>query len=54
MLSYVLAVLGACANATSSVLRRKANRQVPGRENPSRRLIRSLLRKPVWSESQAG
>ena len=29
MLSYVLAVLAACANATSSVLQRKANREVP-------------------------
>ena len=28
MLSYVLAVLAACANATSSVLQRKANREV--------------------------
>lgn len=48
MLTYILAVLGACANATSSVLQRKANRQVPGRENLSWRLIRSLLHKPVW------
>jgi hypothetical protein len=29
MLSYLLAVLAACANATSSVLQRKANQQVP-------------------------
>lgn len=48
MLTYVLAVLGACANATSSVLQRKANRQVPGGENLTWRLIRSLLHKPVW------
>jgi hypothetical protein len=33
MLTYVLAVLAACANATSSVLQREANRQVPKREN---------------------
>ena len=31
--SYVLAVLAACANATSSVLQRKANREVPPNEN---------------------
>lgn len=48
MLSYVLAVLAACANATSSVLQRTANRKVPRRQNLSWRLIRSLLREPVW------
>jgi drug/metabolite transporter (DMT)-like permease len=48
MLTYVLAVLAACANATSSVLQRKANRQVPKRENLSLRLLWSLAHEPVW------
>jgi hypothetical protein len=48
MLSYLLAVLAACANATSSVLQRKANKQVPQNENLSWKLIRSLLHEPVW------
>jgi drug/metabolite transporter (DMT)-like permease len=47
-MTYVLAVLAACANATSSVLQRKANRQAPTRENLSLRLIWSLVHKPVW------
>ena len=48
MLSYVLAVLAACANATSSVLQRRANRKVPKKQNLSWRLIWSLLHQPVW------
>jgi drug/metabolite transporter (DMT)-like permease len=48
MLTYVLAVLGACANATSSVLQRKANRQAPKRQNLSLKLIWSLAHEPVW------
>ncbi len=48
MLTYLLAVLAAAANATSSVLQRKANRQVPQKENLSLRLIASLLRRPAW------
>ncbi len=48
MLTYVLAVLAACANAVSSVLQRKANKRVPQRENMSLRQIRNLLRQPVW------
>ena len=48
MLSYLLAVLAACANATSSVLQRKANREVPQSENLSLRLIGRLLHQPVW------
>ena len=48
MLSYILAVLAACANATSSVLQRKANKQVPTNENLSWKLIQSLLHEPVW------
>ncbi len=48
MLTYILAVLAACANATSSVLQRKANKRVPQKENMSLRQIRDLLRQPVW------
>ncbi len=48
MLSYVLAVLAACANAASSVLQRKANKDVPSQENLSWRLIWSLFHRPVW------
>jgi drug/metabolite transporter (DMT)-like permease len=48
MLTYALAMLAACANATSSVLQRKANREVPRKQNLSWKLIRSLARKPVW------
>lgn len=47
-MTYLFAVLAACANATSSVLQRKAGRQVPQGENLSLRLIRSLLHQPVW------
>lgn len=48
MLSYAAAVLAACANAVSSVLQRKANRQIPRKENLSWRLIWGLLHEPVW------
>jgi drug/metabolite transporter (DMT)-like permease len=48
MLTYLLAVLAACANATSSVLQRKANAQVPRKQNLSPRLIWSLAHQPVW------
>jgi drug/metabolite transporter (DMT)-like permease len=48
MLTYLLAVLASCANATSSVLQRKANREVPQQQNMSPRLIWSLLHNPVW------
>jgi drug/metabolite transporter (DMT)-like permease len=48
MVTYLLAVLAACVNATSSVLQRKANQQVPQNENLSWKLIRSLLHEPVW------
>ena len=48
MLTYVLAVLAACANAVSSVLQRKANKRVPQRENMSLRQIWTLLHQPVW------
>jgi drug/metabolite transporter (DMT)-like permease len=48
MLTYVLAVLAACANATSSVLQRKANREAPQKQNLSMKLIWSLAHEPVW------
>jgi hypothetical protein len=35
VLTYVLAVMAACANGLSFVLQRKANKQVPQRENLS-------------------
>lgn len=47
-MTYLFALLAACANATSSVLQRKAGRQVPQGENLSLRLIWSLLHEPVW------
>ena len=48
MVSYLLAVLAACANATSSVLQRKANRKIPQNQSLSLRLIASLVHQPVW------
>jgi drug/metabolite transporter (DMT)-like permease len=48
MLTYGLALLAACANATSSVLQRKANLKVPRSQNLSLRLIWSLMHEPVW------
>jgi drug/metabolite transporter (DMT)-like permease len=48
VLTYILAVLAACANATSSVLQRKANKRVPQNENMSLRQIWDLLHQPVW------
>jgi drug/metabolite transporter (DMT)-like permease len=48
VLKYLLAVLAACANATSSVLQRKANREVPRKQNLSPRLIWSLAHQPTW------
>ena len=47
-MTYLLAVLAACANATSSVLQRKAGRGVPQGQNLSPRLIWSLLHEPAW------
>jgi drug/metabolite transporter (DMT)-like permease len=46
--TVLLAVLAACANAASSVLQRKADRQVPKAENLSLQLIVSLVHEPVW------
>jgi len=48
VLTYLLAILAACANATSSVLQRKANREVPRKQNLSPRLIWSLAHQPTW------
>jgi hypothetical protein len=48
VLTYPFAVLAACANATSSVLQRKADKRVPQGENLSLRLTGSLLHQPVW------
>jgi drug/metabolite transporter (DMT)-like permease len=48
VLKYFLAVLAACANATSSVLQRKANREVPKKQNLTPRLIWSLAHQPTW------
>lgn len=47
-MTYLLAVLAACANATSWVLQRKADQRVPQGQNLSVRLIGSLLHQPVW------
>jgi drug/metabolite transporter (DMT)-like permease len=47
-LTYFFAVLAACANATASVLQRKANREISRKENLSWKLIRDLLHEPVW------
>ena len=41
-MTYLLAVLAACANAISSVLRRKANREAPQKQNLTLKLIWSL------------
>ncbi|MEV8565404.1 DMT family transporter [Streptomyces sp. NPDC051322] len=48
MLSVLLAVLAAVANAAASVLQRKAARDQPESENLSWRLLLSLLHRPVW------
>ncbi|MGW7003079.1 DMT family transporter [Streptomyces sp. NPDC054933] len=48
MLTYVLAVLAACANAAASVLQRRANIGLPAEDSLSLRLIKGLLRRPVW------
>jgi drug/metabolite transporter (DMT)-like permease len=48
VLTFFLAVLAACANATASVLQRKANREVPRNQNLSLRLIWSLAHQPTW------
>lgn len=48
MLSYLLAVLAAGANATANVLQRRANREEPPELSMSPRLFVELVRRPVW------
>ncbi len=48
MLAYIFAVLAACANAASSVVQRKANKDQPAEDNLSWRLIVDLLHDPIW------
>lgn len=48
MLSYLLAVAAACANAAANVLQRKANREEPEELSMSPRLFADLVRRPVW------
>lgn len=48
MLSAVLAVFAAVANALATVLQRKAARDQPAGENLSWRLIWHLLHRPIW------
>lgn len=48
MLAYLFSLLAAFANAASSVLQRKADREEPAEESLSPRLIWALLHKPVW------
>ncbi|MGH9064912.1 MAG: DMT family transporter [Acidimicrobiales bacterium] len=48
MLTYLFAGLAACANAVSSVLQRKADKDESSEDNLSLRLIWDLLHKPVW------
>lgn len=55
MLSILLAVVAAGVNATSSVLQRKANRDLPaGGGGPTRAVIAGLLRSPAWCAGIAG
>lgn len=53
-MSYLLAVLAACANAVSSVLQRKANREMPSEYSLRLSLIRQLLHRPVWFAGVTG
>ncbi|HUO37805.1 MAG TPA: DMT family transporter [Mycobacterium sp.] len=48
MLVYVFSVLAACANAASSVIQRKANKDLPAAHNLSPRLILDLLHDRLW------
>jgi drug/metabolite transporter (DMT)-like permease len=54
VLTYVLAILAACANAASSVLQRKASRSLPSEDSLRPRLILKLLRRPIWFAGVAG
>lgn len=48
MISYVLAFLAACVNATGNVLNRKASREAPERLQFRLRLFADLSRRPAW------
>src|SRR4051812_20901230 len=54
VLTYLLSVLAACANAVSSVLQRKANRDLPPELSLRPKLIVELARRPVWLAGVAG
>lgn len=45
---YLFAVLAGCTNAVSSVVQRKANKDLPASHNLSWRLIVDLLHDPLW------
>jgi hypothetical protein len=47
-LLYLLSVLAACVNAVSSVVQRKANKDLPVRRKLSLGLIVDLLHTPLW------
>jgi drug/metabolite transporter (DMT)-like permease len=48
VISYVFALLAAIANASGNVLNRKASRDEPAEDRFSLRLVKDLLRTPVW------
>jgi drug/metabolite transporter (DMT)-like permease len=54
MLVYLFAVLAAGANAASSVLQRKADRDLPARDNLTWRLIVDVARQPAFFFGVAG
>jgi drug/metabolite transporter (DMT)-like permease len=54
MLVYIFAVLAAAANAASSVLQRKADRDQPAGDNLSFRLVLDLLSRPAFFFGIAG
>ncbi len=53
-MTYLFAALCAVANAIFSVLQRKANRDQPGGDNLSPRLVVDLLRNPAWFLGSCG
>lgn len=48
LLSAVLALVAACSNAASNILQRLANRGEQGVRTLSFRLVKDLLRQPLW------
>lgn len=48
VLSVALALVAACSDATSNILQRKANREEQGVRTLSLRLVKDLLRNPLW------